>query len=122
MCSTRTIVLNDPTRSKTQNLKQNEKNSLAFSIVPTEFDAAVTGDDDDDEDEPPEVCILSLDTQQLHIIPPLHRSTGFPPSSTHDMLSPQSNLLPLYQHVWGITVSNVKQTKTKLFKILFLLR
>jgi len=45
------------------------------------------------------VWILSRDTQQLQMSPPLHKSKGFPPASTHEMLSPQSNLTLLYQHV-----------------------
>lgn len=84
-------------------LWEKKKHSLAFSIVPTALDAAAVTDVEDDVD-PLVVGALSLDMQQLQIIPPLHKSTGFPPSSTHDILSPQSNLLPLYQHVWGITV------------------
>lgn len=102
---------NETLKNENKNNTVKCKNSLAFSIVPTEFEAAVTDDDDgdDDDEEDPDVWILSLDTQQLHIMPPLHKSTGLPPSSTHEMLRPQSNLLLLYQQVWGITVYGGKK-------------
>lgn len=52
---------------------------------------------------------LSRETQQLQIMPPLHKSNGRPPSNTQDMLRPQSNLPPLYQHVCGITETEIKR-------------
>lgn len=36
----------------------------------------------------------SLSTQQDHIIPPEHKSNGFPPLKTHDIDSPHSNFWP----------------------------
>lgn len=41
--------------------------------------------------------------QQLHMRPPLQRSNGLPPSMMQEMLRLQSNTLPLYQQVCGIT-------------------
>lgn len=44
-------------------------------------------------------CGVSLSTQHDHIIPPEHKSTGFPPLSTHEIDNPHSNLRPLYRQV-----------------------
>lgn len=40
-------------------------------------------------------CGVSRSTQHDHIMPPEHKSTGFPPLSTHDIDNPHSNLRPL---------------------------
>lgn len=46
---------------------------------------------------------ISRSTQHDQIMPPEHRSSGFPPPSTHDMLRPHSKRRPLNLHVCGIT-------------------
>lgn len=57
-----------------------------------------------------EVVTFSRVTQQLQMRPPLHKSSGLPPSMMQDMLRLQSKTLPLYQHVCGIT-TNMKMKK-----------
>lgn len=69
------------------------KNSLAFCSNPIVGRGTLSG-------------MSSSSTQQLHINPPEQRSTGRPPPRTQLILRPQSNVVPLYVHVCGITETN----------------
>lgn len=75
--------------------------SLAFCTNPTDVDS----------------WWRSLSTQHDQIIPPEQESIGLPPANTHEMLSPHSNLRPLYLHVCGITAELEENRK---YNILFL--
>ncbi|KYN04159.1 hypothetical protein ALC62_04924, partial [Cyphomyrmex costatus] len=67
-----------------------QENLLAFCNRPTVGRGTFSG-------------MSSSSTQQLHIKPPEHKSTGRPPPITQVMLRPHSNFAPLYLHVCGIT-------------------